>query len=582
MPNYSSAFAPKSWGLKTKAIALAVALGTLPVIAIGATAYYFANRSITNQVLESEKESAIALADKVNSFMFERYGDIQHLAALPILSDPSVIKSTTYQQKQAALDRFLQVYRIYDSIAVADLNGKTILQSSGEPVTGLRERDYFQQVLSTNRPAIVNPRASALTGEFSLFIAAPVKDINTGKTIAIVRSRLPVKYLEDRIKSLETKQSYYHIIDSSGKLFIAHDPKDIGREARELYPFFPKVKASQQAVAQVAVNQIDRVEKVAAIAPTKKLAEIPNFNWAVILDLDTTIAFKAQRELLTTILIGTILTALIVSAIAAFLANRATNSLNNIINIVASSSSEIATTVEQQEYTANQQAASVNQTTTTMDELNANSRQSAEQAEAAATIALQVLNLVDSSAVKEEILVNESSLRDKVGQIAEQIIRLSEQIGQIYSITNLVGDIANQTNMLALNAAVEAARAGTQGRGFAVIATEIRKLADQSRKSTEKINNLVVDIQNATNTTVIVTDEGIKTVDNIVDAINNIALNSTQISLNAKQQSVAIEQVVEAMNTLNRAAIETASGISQTKIGTQKLERAASELKAMV
>ncbi|AFZ11027.1 methyl-accepting chemotaxis sensory transducer [Crinalium epipsammum PCC 9333] len=576
------AFTPKTWGLKTKAIALAVALGTIPVIAIGATAYYFANRSITNQVLQSEKESAIAIADKVNSFMFERYGDIQHLATLPILSDPSVIKFTTYQQKQAALDRFVKVYRIYDSIAVADLNGKTIIQSSGEPVTGLAERDYFKQVLSTNRPAIVNPRASALTGEFSLFVAAPVKDVKTGKTIAIVRSRLPVKYLGERIDNIGLEKISYHIIDASGKLFIGNDPKDIGREAKELYPFFPQVKASQQAVAQVAVNRIDQLEKVVAIAPTKKFEEIANLNWTVILDLDTTIAFQAQRELLTTILIGTILTALIVSAIAAFLANRATQSINNIINVVASSSSEIATTVEQQEYTANQQAASVNQTTTTMDELNANSRQSAEQAEAAANIARQVLNLVDSSAVTDESLVTESSLRDKVGQIAEQIVRLSEHIGQIYTITNLVGDIANQTNMLALNAAVEAARAGEQGKGFAVIATEIRKLADQSRKSTEKINNLVVDIQNATNTTVIVTDEGRKTVDHIVDAINNIALNSTQISLNAKQQSVAIEQVVEAMNTLNRAAIETASGISQTKIGTQKLERAASELKAMV
>ena len=582
MPNYSSAFTPKTWGLKTKAIALAVALGTIPVIAIGATAYYFANRSITNQVLQSEKESAIALADKVNSFMFERYGDIQHLAVLPILSDPSVIKFTTYQQKQAALNRFLQVYRIYDSIAVADLNGKTILQSSGEPVTGLGERDYFKQVLSTNRPAIVNPKSSALTEEFSLFVAAPIKDINTGKTIAIIRARLPVKYLGKRIENMGLGKISYHIIDASGKLFIGNDPKDIGKEARELYPFFSQVKASQQAVAQVAVNRIDQVEKVVAIAPTNKFEEIANLNWTVILDLDTTIAFKAQKELLTTILIGTILTALIVSAIAAFLANRATQSINNIINVVASSSSEIATTVEQQEYTANQQAASVNQTTTTMDELNANSRQSAEQAEAAANIARQVLNLVDSSAVTDESLVTESSLRDKVGQIAEQIVRLSEHIGQIYTITNLVGDIANQTNMLALNAAVEAARAGEQGKGFAVIATEIRKLADQSRKSTEKINNLVVDIQNATNTTVIVTNEGRKTVDHIVDAINNIALNSTQISFNAKQQSVAIEQVVEAMNTLNRAAIETASGISQTKIGTQKLERAASELKAMV
>ncbi len=255
----------------------------------------------------------------------------------------------------------------------------------------------------------------------------------------------------------------------------------------------------------------------------------------------------------------------------------------SIVNAIVSSSTEIAVTVEQQERIASQQAVSVNQTTTTMDELSASSRQSAEQAETAANGAKQVLTLVDGHNLQAgSIGSNGSSLREKVGQITEQILHLSEQTSQIGIISTLVSDLANQTNMLALNAAVEAVRAGEHGKGFGVVAAEIRKLADQSKKSAERINALVVDIKNATNSTVMVTDEGSKTVETIVTAVNDIALTSQQISLTAKQQAIAIQQVGDAMNALNQSAVQTASGISQTKVGTQKLNEAALNLKAIV
>jgi len=220
-----------------------------------------------------------------------------------------------------------------------------------------------------------------------------------------------------------------------------------------------------------------------------------------------------------------------------------------------------ARTIELQKALA-QQAASVQQTTTTMDELAASSKASAEQAEASAAGTRQVLSLVDGNNHINSSQADEaSSLREKVGQIAEQIKQLSEQTQQIGSISTLVSELANQTNMLALNAAVEAVRAGEHGKGFGVVASEIRKLADQSKKSAARINALVRDINNATNSTVMVTEEGIKTVESVVDAVNNIAVNSQQISLNAKQQSVAIEQVVEAMNELNTGASQTTRGM---------------------
>lgn len=300
-------------------------------------------------------------------------------------------------------------------------------------------------------------------------------------------------------------------------------------------------------------------------------------------------------------------------------------SLKGIINMIVSSASEIAATVEQQERIINQQATAVNETTSTMDELGASSRQAAEQAESAsdsarvvlnlaqegATGARQVLNLAeDGNKVVDKSLEGMSELREKVAAIATQIMGLSEQTTQIGSITGVVTDLANQTNMLALNASVEAVRAGEHGKGFGVVANEIRRLADQSKKSAEKINGIISDIQNAINSTVIATDEGTKTVkegiklskdaaqafkgvtqsindivlknqEMTLAAINNIVLKNQQISLSAMQQALAVQQVVEAMNTINAGAKETASGINQTKVGTQLLNDAAQNLKAL-
>ncbi|MDB9312075.1 methyl-accepting chemotaxis protein [Spirulina sp. CS-785/01] len=306
---------------------------------------------------------------------------------------------------------------------------------------------------------------------------------------------------------------------------------------------------------------------------------------------------KALDQLVAAIGIATG-SAIIVAIIAGTLIiNNVSRRMNETASNLATSSSEIASTIEEQERTASQQAASVNETTTTMDELGASSQQSAEQAEAAATAAKRALELADGGTqAVSQTLDGMNALKEKVSAIAEQILRLSEQTNQIGMIAQLVADLANQTNMLALNAAVEAVRAGEHGKGFSVVATEIRKLADRSKQSTQKINDLVADIQHSINSTVMVTDEGTKTVedgveitqktadafDGVAEAVNNVVLNNQQISLNIKQQASAIQQVVQAMNTINQGAQESASGITQTKLGTQKLNEATQVLKNMV
>src|SRR6476469_9815544 len=223
-----------------------------------------------------------------------------------------------------------------------------------------------------------------------------------------------------------------------------------------------------------------------------------------------------------------------------FISKKVVRPINDVTNSLVSSSTEISTAVEQQERIASNQAVAVNQACATMNELNASARQASEQAEASLESARQLLVLAESSTkganqvlalaesstkgANQVLALAESSatgsrqvlslaasgnqsviktvngmseLKEKVVAIADHIFSLSEQASQIGNISSLVTGISNQTNMLALNAAVEAVRAGGNSRGFTVIASEIRQLAEQSKKSGEKINILIFDIQKA-------------------------------------------------------------------------------------
>lgn len=272
-------------------------------------------------------------------------------------------------------------------------------------------------------------------------------------------------------------------------------------------------------------------------------------------------------------------------------------SLQKSVTTIANTSTQIAAAISQQEQMTVKQAVSVNQVSSTMDELGASSQQSAEQVEASSTGAKQALSLAEGGTkAVHDILEQMTLLEASVGAIATQILNLRGQTNQIGGISTLVSGVASQTNMLALNAAVEAARAGEHGKGFAVVAEEIRKLADQSKQSAEQINTLVADIQAAINATAIATERGTKTVgagmemtqgtatsfQGVASSIDSIFLNHQQITLNAQQQALATQQVIDTMNQLALAAQESAGGITQIKVGTQQLEMAAKNLLAMV
>jgi hypothetical protein len=267
-----------------------------------------------------------------------------------------------------------------------------------------------------------------------------------------------------------------------------------------------------------------------------------------------------------------------------WLARRLTAPIATSITALTETTSQLAATVDEHERTLALQSSAVSETTATMAELEASFQQSAEQANLSATSARHSLTLTgeenDTSA--QHTRGGTVSLKAKVEAIAEQILQLSERTSQIGRMTDLVSELANQTNLLALNAAVEAARAGEHGKGFAVVGAEIRKLADESKKSAERIATLVSDIQSATNATVMATEEGTKTVSELAGVITMMYESAQQTLPNVRQQVAAVGQVVTAMNDLNRGAMETSTGIAQTKRMIHHLTDIAQTLQATV
>jgi len=321
MPNW------KKLNLRTKATALAIALGTLPVLAIGTAAYLSANDILVQQITNTKQSDVIGLTDKVNRFMFERYGDVQVLARLPILANYKVRMVVPIDERSVVLTKFAQTYGVYDSIAAFDLEGNLVVQSAGQPLGNHRDRVYFQEVLKTGKPVISAPEISKSSGEEVIHFAAPIRDNVTGQIIGVVRSRMPIKYLDNVVKSYAFNGTDYHIIDEAGKIFVADETDQIGHPGIEQFPGLNALQAAGKPDTTLLKEGSGQGEQFIAYAPFPTLEGLPLLKWDAVITTETETAFAPQHALLTTLLLGMGLTTLAVAALATWLANRATRPL---------------------------------------------------------------------------------------------------------------------------------------------------------------------------------------------------------------------------------------------------------------
>jgi methyl-accepting chemotaxis protein len=216
---------------------------------------------------------------------------------------------------------------------------------------------------------------------------------------------------------------------------------------------------------------------------------------------------------------------------------------------------------------------------TTITELMATSRQIALSAQRVAEAAEQAAGAAGSGRrtvdVTHESIVG---IRHQVDQIVLRMLELGKKSQEIGAVLDIVSELAEQTNILSINATIEAAGAGEAGKRFAVVADEIRKLADRVGGSAKEVRTLIEDVRGAVNTTVMATETGSKAVaagslefagvtsafNEIVELVTITTSAAREIELSTQQQSSAVEQVNVAIRSMAQTSVETEASAEQT------------------
>lgn len=291
---------------------------------------------------------------------------------------------------------------------------------------------------------------------------------------------------------------------------------------------------------------------------------------------------EAQASAKTTkgvMLWGSLLGVVFVALIGFYISGTLSRQIGSAVQHIQSSSAELQAAANQQVTGSKEQATAMNEITTTISELLATSRQIASSSQRVAQIASETA----SSAVTGDRVVQQThesiaSIKRQVDLVVTHMLDLGKKSQEIGGILEIINELAEQTNILAINATIEAAGAGDAGKRFAVVAEEIRRLADRVGGSTKEIRARIDEVRAAVNTTVMATESGTKAVDagarqfgeaaaafgQIASLVGTTTEAAREIELSTKQQSSAVEQVNVAIASVAQATRETESSSGQT------------------
>ncbi len=293
-----------------------------------------------------------------------------------------------------------------------------------------------------------------------------------------------------------------------------------------------------------------------------------------------------------------LLLALLGGAAATWFLSRSINRpLQESAAVLASSAAEILAATTEQAAGTNESMAAITETVATVDEVAQTANQAAQRAKAVADSAQRAAdNARQGRKSIEETTSAMRAVEGQVGSIAERIVALADQAQAIGEIITAVSDIAEQTKLLALNAAVESARAGEHGRGFAVVASEIKALASQAKQSTTQVRQILGDIQRATSTAVMTTEQGTKQVaiaaaqvkqtgeimNGLAETVNDAAQAAAQIVASAGQQAIGMGQIRQAIANIHDATQQNLTATRQSEQAAQDLNKLGTRLMMLV
>jgi methyl-accepting chemotaxis protein len=273
------------------------------------------------------------------------------------------------------------------------------------------------------------------------------------------------------------------------------------------------------------------------------------------------------------------------------------NEITEGVNVLASSTSEIMASVTQMASSAAETATSVSETTTTVEEVKQTAEISNHKAKEISESAIKTSEISrEGTKAINNTIEGMNRIKHQMGSIANMVVDLSEQSQAVGDITTTVNDLAEQSNLLAVNAAIESAKAGEQGKGFTVVAQEIKNLAERSKEATTQIGGILKDIQKSVSSAVMATEEGgkaaeeglkltvisgetIKTLSDSVDDASNVMI---QIAASSQQQLEGMDQMVSAMENIKESSVQAAASTQQSADSVNELKKLGDKLKELM